>query len=66
MMKNDKLFHRSDIGSRHEYSRWSEVGQQELLEFVLDMSRRMLIVEDIETDKRAKDLVMQNLTGSSR
>lgn len=61
MMKNDKLFHRSDIGGKHEYSRWSEVGQQELLEFVLDMSRRMLIVEDLETDKRARDMVINNL-----
>jgi hypothetical protein len=65
MMKNDKLFHRSEIGGKHEYSRWTDVGQQELLEFVLDMSRRMLIVEDIETDKRAKDLVMKNLTGNT-
>lgn len=61
MMHNRTLFHRSDIGAKHEYSRWSDEGQQELLDFVQEISRKILVAEDAELDRRAKDMVIKTI-----
>lgn len=66
MMNNRDLFHRSDIGSKHEYSRWTDNGRKELLEFVEEMSRKMLVAEDAELDQRARDMVINNLKAKEK
>lgn len=61
MMHNRELFYRSDIGKNHEYSRWTDEGQQELMAFVLAHSKKMLVAHEIELDARAKELTFSAL-----
>ncbi len=61
MMNNSSLFHKSDIGGHHEYSRWTDAGRTELAQFMDDISRKILIAEDQELDSRAKKMVIDNL-----
>lgn len=61
MMNDSQLFHKSNIGENHQYSRWSSEGQDALLAFVTDYSRRLLVAQDTELDARAKSMTWQTL-----
>ena len=58
---DSKLFYRSDIGKQHEYSRWTEAGQEALQAFVEDYTRKLLVAQDLELNERAKDMVLKTL-----
>ncbi len=61
MMKNRELFYRSEIGKAHEYSHWTDEGKQELLDFLLGHSKKMLIAEEEEIDALARDMTFNAL-----
>ena len=62
MTKNPKLYYISSIQrNTHEYSNWNEDGRIELQEFIEDITRKMLIAEQLELDARAKELVFKEL-----
>lgn len=61
MMHNRDLFYRSNIGKNHEYSHWTDQGQQELMTFVLEHSKKMLSAEEADLDARAKDMTFKVL-----
>ena len=65
MTKNPKLYYISSISHKnHEYSNWKEEGRTEILEFIEDITRKMLVAEQEELDARAKDLVFKELKKS--
>ena len=61
MMHNREYFYRSSVGTRHEYSNWTDAGREALLEFIEAHSRRMLTADEADTDERAKSLVYNTL-----
>ena len=65
-MRSRELFYRSDVGRNHEYSHWTEEGQQELMAFVIAYSKKMLVAEEAEIDKRAKELTFSALKKSEK
>jgi hypothetical protein len=62
MTRDDKLFYRSDVGGRHEYSHWTDQGQAILVEFLSDMTRKLLTGQDAEFQEKVKQLTWKNLT----
>ena len=61
MMNNRELFYKSTIGKSHEYSHWTELGQQVLLEFLEAHSKRMLVAEEEFVRNRAKEMTYEAL-----
>lgn len=61
MMNDPKLFRKSDIGRRHEYSNWTEAGREALNEFVEEYSKKLLVAEEQDLDARAKEMTWQAL-----
>ena len=61
MMNNRDYFYKSNIGKNHEYSHWTDQGQEELLAFVMAHSKRMLTAEDKLVDARAKEMTFEAL-----
>ena len=61
MMNNRDYFYRSDIGKHHEYSHWTDLGKEELLDFVMSHSRRMLTAEDELVRNKAKEMTFEAL-----
>ena len=61
MMNNRDYFYRSDIGKHHEYSHWTDLGKEELLDFVMSHSRRMLTAEDEIVRNKAKEMTFESL-----
>ena len=61
MMNNRDYFYKSGIGKNHEYSHWTDQGQEELLAFVMEHSKRMLTAEDKLVDARAKEMTFEAL-----
>jgi len=61
MMGNREYYYRSSVGHRHEYSNWTDVGREALLEFIEAHSRRMLAADEADTDERAKNMVYNSL-----
>ena len=61
MMNDHKLFYRSDIGKRHEYSHWTPEGKEELMEFLEEHTRRMLVVEEALIRDKAKEMTFETL-----
>jgi hypothetical protein len=61
MMHNREYYYRSSVGTRHEYSHWTDQGREVLLEFIEAHSRRMLIADEADNDERAKNMVYNTL-----
>lgn len=61
MTEDRKLFRKSDIGRKHEYSGWTDEGEIAVKGFVELMTTQMLIAEDAKIEDKAKDMVMSNL-----
>lgn len=61
MMNDPKLFRKSDIGRRHEYSNWTELGQAALNEFITEYSKKLLVAEERDLDARAREMTFQAL-----
>lgn len=61
MMNDPKLFRRSDIGRKHEYSNWTEAGREALNEFVDEYSKKLLVAEERDLDARAREMTFQAL-----
>ena len=58
---NKEYYYNSGIGVG--YSRWTEAGQQAVMEFTQLMAFKILQAKDAELDKRAKELVINGLKG---
>jgi len=60
LMKNRNYYY-SSAGSN--YAHWTEEGKEELLNFVILMSKNIAEAEIQELDKRAKAMVLKELKG---
>lgn len=60
LMNNSKYYYNSSMGRR--YSHWTDEGKIAIYEFVTEIATYITDAEDAELDKRAKDMVMQELT----
>ncbi len=61
MMKNREFFYRSEIGKAHEYSSWTDQGKEELMEFIMAHSKKMLVAEELEIDTLAREMTFSAL-----
>ena len=61
MMRNREYFYRSDIGKKHEYSHWTAEGKEELMEFLEEHTKRMLVVEETLMRDKAKEMTFEAL-----
>ena len=61
MMNNRELFYKSNIGKTHEYSHWTPEGKQELMDFLEQHTRRMLVAEEALVRDKAKEMTFETL-----
>lgn len=61
MMKNREFFYRSEIGRAHEYSNWTDQGKEELMDFIMAHSKKMLVAEEAEIDALAREMTFSAL-----
>ena len=61
LMRNRNYFYHSSVGA--EYSHWTDEGQKALADYISVMGYKMLQAEEVELDKRAKNIVMKTLKG---
>lgn len=61
LMKNKDYYYYNSAGSG--YSNWTDTGTQALLEYINLMAHKMMQVEEVELNQRAKDLVVKGLKG---
>lgn len=61
VLKDDKLYYESRIGSKGEYNHFREGGTQALLTYIEAMAPLILKNEREKLDKRAKELVLEEL-----
>jgi hypothetical protein len=61
LMRNRKYYYHSSAGA--EYSHWTEDGNKAIMEYLNLVGYKMLQAEAIELDKRAKEMVINNLKG---
>lgn len=61
MTRNHDLYHKSDIGQKHEYSNWTDDGKIVVMELIENMTRRMLVAQDKELSDLAKKMVWEQL-----
>ena len=59
IIKDKNLYYQSSIDSK--YNKFTEKGEQEILEWLKVMAPKMLEVEKAELDARAKQLVIEEL-----
>lgn len=59
LLSNDKFMYNSTIDPA--YSSWTDLGQKEALQFLKQMSFMMAQAESEELDRRAKEMVLENL-----
>jgi hypothetical protein len=62
LLRNDKFYYCSSVGSN--YNHFTEDGKQSTNAFLMQMSALILIAENEITDKRAKAMVLSELTKS--
>ena len=60
LMSSNRYYYNSGMGRR--YSHWTEEGKIAIYEFVTEIATYITDAEDAELDKRAKDMVMKELT----
>ena len=61
VLKDDKLYYESRIGKKGEYNHFKEGGHEALLRYIDQMAPLILANEREKLDKRAKELVMEEL-----
>ena len=59
LMQNEKYYKHSRIG--REYCRWSEEGQNALLEFMNEMTFHIYQAEQKSLDDRSRDILLKEL-----
>lgn len=59
LLANSKYIYNSTVGP--EYSEWTEAGQKELLFYLKNVSFLIAQSEREELDRRAKEMVLENL-----
>jgi hypothetical protein len=61
LMKDRKYFHKSSVNPK--YSEWTVEGAEAVKDYLISLSTTIVIVEEDDLDRRAKELVMNNLKG---
>ena len=61
MMNDREYFYKSNIGSSHEYSHWTDDGRAALMEFLEHHTKRMLLAEEKIIKERAKEMTFEAL-----
>lgn len=61
MMKNRELFYNSSVNAK--YSEWTVAGNAALQEFIQAISVQILLIEEEDLNKRAKEIVVKGLKG---
>ena len=61
MMNNRDYFYKSNVGKQHEYSHWTDAGKEELVAFVLEHSKRILVSEEELVVTKAKEMTFEAL-----
>jgi hypothetical protein len=61
VLKDDKLYYESTIGRKGEYNHWQEGGKEALLTYIEAMAPLILKNEREKLDKRAKQLMWEEL-----
>lgn len=61
VLKDDKLYYESTVGLKGEYNHWKEGGKEALMLYIDAMAPLILKNERDKLDKRAKELVLQEL-----
>ena len=63
LMNNKDFYYRSPNGA--DYSKWSEKGNDVMIEYVTSITKQMHTAEDKFLDRRAKDMVIRGLKGET-
>jgi hypothetical protein len=61
LMNNRTYYYHSSVGQ--QYSHWTDEGQQALAEYMNIVGYKMLEIEEVSLNKRAKELVLKGLKG---
>ena len=61
VLKDDKLYYESSVGKKGEYNHWREGGERALLTYIEAMAPLILKNEREKLDKRAKELMWEEL-----
>lgn len=61
VLKDDKLYYESSVGKKGEYNHFRENGEKALLTYIEAMAPLILKNERDKLDKRAKEMVMEEL-----
>ncbi len=62
IMNNSRYYYRSSVGK--EYSNFTESGKLVVEKFVTDLAGYITEAENADLDKRARDMVLQELKGN--
>ena len=62
IMNNNRYYYHSSVGKN--YSNFTPVGKEVVQEFVHDLAGYIVEAENADLDKRAKDMVLQELKGN--
>jgi len=61
VLKDDKLYYESRVGKKGEYNHFREGGHEALLRYIDTMAPLILANEREKLDKRAKEMVLEEL-----
>lgn len=61
VLKDDNLYYESRVGKKGEYNHFREGGHEALLRYIDQMAPLILANEREKLDKRAKEIVMEEL-----
>jgi len=59
LLSNSRYIYNSNVGP--EYSEWTEAGQKEILSYLKHVGFLIVQSERAELDRRAKEMVLENL-----
>lgn len=61
MISNRNMYYKSSVGK--DYSHLTEEGKAAVAEYIELMAWKMIEAEDVELDRRAKEMVLKELKG---
>jgi hypothetical protein len=61
LMNNRRYYHHSSVGL--DYSHWTDEGKEALIEYMNVVGHMIKQAEEVELNKRAKELVLKGLKG---
>ena len=61
LSRNSRYYYRSAVGE--SYSHWTEDGKEALQSLMDNLAWKLLEAEEVELNKRSKDLVLKGLKG---